>query len=611
MITRSKKANNNMDTDEDLVTQQAAFARRSLISRSPERPIRSASAPISLSPLRPSPNDTFSNNSTADTTIINCSLCDQPISAAVIDICECFKCHVPVHTACVVAACGSSLLTSDIVQTIADSKCPLIYACTACKRSLISTSRPNDSTLQHQLEITHLQGTIDELTAKLGAEKTYRRQKEAANLSFVDTNEAFISNIQSQFNQINVKLASIAGKLALLPEPNAIAKEVSSPVRTTLDEALFESTHSSSFTTTSLPKIINLTEDRDMTISHIGKPVGAGGATKKQAPKKSNKSNQTTTTLAPPANMSKPQRQAASNSKPSSSKHVNISAQNSQTKTVKIAKPQPVSKSALKSAIAMSYAQILAQSTSEHECTLHVKLTGAPDKTLLERIRNDPSLASSSTLQIIEKDDNFLSITCSSKQDANKILPKLARNFSGNAKIAKAAPVIPQIKLINLPVDTDQGTLKTALISQNSTLSQADFVVSRVYTIDTGKRSYSNAILDCSLPTQTAILSLNFLMFAGRKRFVHEYVNVLQCTKCLCFGHMSSNCTSPVVCRKCAESHEVSDCTATHFACSNCIAHNKGARNKFLTDHLATSDKCQSRLKRINGLKVFFANPKN
>lgn len=155
------------------------------------------------------------------------------------------------------------------------------------------------------------------------------------------------------------------------------------------------------------------------------------------------------------------------------------------------------------------------------------------------------------------------------------------------------------------------GTLKAELVEQNSILSTAEFVVSRVYTISVGGRTYSNAILDCSLQTQALILSLNSLLYAGRKRYVHEFVNLLQCTNCLSFGHLQSSCTNQALCKKCAEPHPLSDCTSTHFSCANCITHNKTSANKFLTDHSATSDKCQSRIKRIEGLKTFLSLPKN
>lgn len=59
-----------------------------------------------------------------------------------------------------------------------------------------------------------------------------------------------------------------------------------------------------------------------------------------------------------------------------------------------------------------------------------------------------------------------------------------------------------------------------------------------------------------------------------------EYVNLLQCNKCLRFGHFARECTYLANCKKCAERHETAACTSTttNAKCFNCNAANlKGA----------------------------------
>lgn len=527
-----------------------------------------------------------------------CALCRQQINtislSTLLSFTKCFMCRTPAHTSCVATACQSTIINDDVVQAIAEFKCPLIYACEACRRFPISSARDvNNTTIASAV------------------------------------NEAISTQIQPQFDALNAILSQILEKTAM-PPSNA-TQDVSAVVASVVDDVLnakfkpqFAALHKKiQFVIDRPPAVVaeissasveertpSETTSEIRKVSHIGQPVGAGGATKKVP--KTTQSNRTKpassaatttqpTTLNPPSNSPKPKRSRQNQSKNSTA----------QSAAGQGSKPTSISKPALEKAIMMSYAQILSSTGEQRERTIHMKVIGAPDKQLIGRIRQDPALAQHPPTKFDTKDDNFISIQFQTKTDAFTALPLLSNNFPNNVQFAMASPVVPQIKLINLPNEVDAGTLKQELFSQNDFLSSAEFSVSRVYSITTDKRVYSNAILDCSLSTQSLILSAQSLMYAGRKRYVHEFVNVLQCTNCLAFGHLHTQCTKQVACRKCAESHLVSNCTSNHLSCLNCISHNKSSQQKFFTDHLATSDICQSRLKRINGLKAFFSSSKN
>lgn len=53
-----------------------------------------------------------------------------------------------------------------------------------------------------------------------------------------------------------------------------------------------------------------------------------------------------------------------------------------------------------------------------------------------------------------------------------------------------------------------------------------------------------------------------------------DYVRVLQCYRCLGFGHTAGGCKAAPVCGHCAESHELKDCKNKDLPpkCGNCVA---------------------------------------
>lgn len=52
-------------------------------------------------------------------------------------------------------------------------------------------------------------------------------------------------------------------------------------------------------------------------------------------------------------------------------------------------------------------------------------------------------------------------------------------------------------------------------------------------------------------------------------------LDLQRCFKCSGFNHKSANCNSPMACPKCAESHNLKDCTNQVPKCINCVNTNK------------------------------------
>lgn len=104
-------------------------------------------------------------------------------------------------------------------------------------------------------------------------------------------------------------------------------------------------------------------------------------------------------------------------------------------------------------------------------------------------------------------------------------------------------------------------------------------------------------------PTQTCVLKFegqqipNYITLFGTRCEVAPYISpVIQCYKCLRYGHLSLQCKSRLRCSKCSGEHNVEECTATNMSCVHCEG-----------DHLSTNRNCpeftlQKNIKRLMAL---------
>lgn len=139
---------------------------------------------------------------------------------------------------------------------------------------------------------------------------------------------------------------------------------------------------------------------------------------------------------------------------------------------------------------------------------------------------------------------------------------------------------------------------------QNYWLRKKTISIARRYTVTTAKGGYSNIILNCDVGTLKLILDRITILFGFAEKKAYEYVEILQCYKCLRFVHISVSCNSAQACRNWGEAHE--RCENLSYKCINCERNNKKGF-KFSTHHKATDERCPSCINRIENLKVYLS----
>lgn len=139
-------------------------------------------------------------------------------------------------------------------------------------------------------------------------------------------------------------------------------------------------------------------------------------------------------------------------------------------------------------------------------------------------------------------------------------------------KVEQMSKVNPRLILRDVPVGMSRDDLRTELIALNLD-KHKDTEVNVVYVFPPKKnRSTCNCIIEVSPLIRTKLLRGSNVYINYSACRLEDYVRVLQCYRCLAFGHLSKNCTASSTCGHCAGDHEMKDCTRREESalCGNC-----------------------------------------
>ena len=86
------------------------------------------------------------------------------------------------------------------------------------------------------------------------------------------------------------------------------------------------------------------------------------------------------------------------------------------------------------------------------------------------------------------------------------------------------------------------------------------------------KRKTTNCVIEVSPDIRNLLMRENHIFIGYSSCKFSDHVRVLQCYKCLAFGHFAKDCKSSPLCGHCAGRHELRDCDrrAEAAVCGNC-----------------------------------------
>lgn len=182
----------------------------------------------------------------------------------------------------------------------------------------------------------------------------------------------------------------------------------------------------------------------------------------------------------------------------------------------------------------------------------------------------------------------------------------MPKKYDGAINIGTAKPTQPQLKFTRLYTALENGTdILNQIFEQNRWLAGEKLDIIAVDNIISKRGEYKNLTVTCNLDLHKKLLLKKSIVFGFSESRVYEEIRVNQYYKCFKFAHFISECRGNTTCRRCSSTKYVNkDCYSKHGRCPNCVANNaKG--NRLNVRHKATDRRCQCRLERVNGLKLF------
>lgn len=189
-----------------------------------------------------------------------------------------------------------------------------------------------------------------------------------------------------------------------------------------------------------------------------------------------------------------------------------------------------------------TYAQVLS-STGTHMGTFrNILLTGRTSQdrrtTAIDLNTND-DLSQYDITSIKKRDSRNYWVQCKTVERAELLENYLQQKYGEYIKITGTRGSVPSLKITGLNTSTQNPLeIKKKLIERNTCLKNVEFEIVAVYMVNAPKRTYVNAIMECDLKTHTELIKMQKLFYGFAKVQVYEYADIIQCKKCLGYGHL-------------------------------------------------------------------------
>lgn len=194
-----------------------------------------------------------------------------------------------------------------------------------------------------------------------------------------------------------------------------------------------------------------------------------------------------------------------------------------------------------------------------------------------------------------------ITIECENKLSQENLqvsaIEKLGENYDVNI------PTLfnPRFKIVDVSIKHSEAEIKSLIFKQNDHVnSNSNIKLITVIEKPKIKPTHYTYIFETDPKTYSAIINNGKLSIGWDRCRVFENIYISRCFKCLGFNHKAVDCTKSKVCLKCAENHDVKECTSTKTECVNCKWAVENLKLKLKTDHQANSLECSVLQRRVD-----------
>lgn len=188
-------------------------------------------------------------------------------------------------------------------------------------------------------------------------------------------------------------------------------------------------------------------------------------------------------------------------------------------------------------------------------------------------------------------------IGCESEQSITELKFLLADNLDKEEYTIEMPQLKkPKLRIMNINRedigldDSDQDIIDE-IVSSNSLAKSKEFYL-KILKKRENKYRNINLIIETDPKTHSLLLNQERVKIGWSRCFVYNHISILQCYKCLSFGHFAKDCKSEKVCSKCSGNHSFKDCNVNSVMCINCKNTLKGKNGSRDINHSAFDKKC-------------------
>lgn len=143
---------------------------------------------------------------------------------------------------------------------------------------------------------------------------------------------------------------------------------------------------------------------------------------------------------------------------------------------------------------------------------------------------------------------------------------------SAGLKLEQEGKLNPRLLIRGVPCTLTRDEIKTDLIDLNlANLKEPQIKVVYIFPQIHNRRT-TNCVIEVSPDVRAHLLRDRFVYVNYFACEISDYVRVLQCFKCLAFGHFAKHCRFKATCGHCAGEHKTKECTNREATpvCGNC-----------------------------------------
>lgn len=158
------------------------------------------------------------------------------------------------------------------------------------------------------------------------------------------------------------------------------------------------------------------------------------------------------------------------------------------------------------------------------------------------------------------------------------------RLVQAGLKVVENEKFNPRLIVFGVPSSLTADEIENDLIAQNlkGAYDKKREYIKLIYKFKPKEnKQHTNCVIEVSPEIRKQLFTNRRIYLRFSACYFADYIRILQCYKCMAFGHLANDCKSRPICGHCSEPHQTRDCDRRGQppVCCNCGRNSKGTVN--------------------------------